>query len=29
MIIRGYLTLGGRPVEDDLKMVRQAGFETE
>ncbi|MGO9121240.1 MAG: biotin synthase BioB [Desulfomonilaceae bacterium] len=29
MIIRGYLTFGGRPVEDDLKMVRQAGFETE
>ena len=28
MIIRGYLTFGGRPVEDDLKMVRQAGFET-
>ncbi len=27
MIIRGYLTFGGRPVEDDLRMVRQAGFE--
>ena len=29
MIIRGYLTFGGRPVEDDLRMVRQAGFEVE
>ena len=27
MIIRGYLTLGGRPAEVDLRMVRQAGFE--
>lgn len=26
MIIGGYLTTGGRAVEDDLKMVRQAGF---
>ncbi len=26
MIIGGYLTTGGRSVEDDLKMVRQAGF---
>jgi len=27
MIIGGYLTTGGRPVEEDVKMVRQAGFE--
>jgi biotin synthase len=26
MIIGGYLTTGGRPVEQDKKMVRQAGF---
>lgn len=26
MIIGGYLTTGGRSVEDDLRMVRQAGF---
>jgi len=26
MIIGGYLTTGGRAVEDDLKMVLQAGF---
>jgi biotin synthase len=26
MIIGGYLTTGGREVEDDLRMVRQAGF---
>ena len=26
MIIGGYLTTGGRAVEDDLRMVRQAGF---
>ncbi len=26
MIIGGYLTTGGRSVDDDLKMVRQAGF---
>jgi biotin synthase len=29
MIVGGYLTTGGRPVEDDLKMVRQAGFTIE
>ncbi len=27
MIIGGYLTTGGRSVEDDLRMVRQAGFD--
>jgi len=27
MIIGGYLTTSGRSVEDDLRMVRQAGFE--
>jgi biotin synthase len=27
MIIGGYLTTGGRAVEDDLRMVREAGFE--
>jgi biotin synthase len=27
MIIGGYLTTSGRAVEDDLRMVRQAGFE--
>jgi biotin synthase len=27
MIIGGYLTTGGRSVEDDLRMVREAGFE--
>jgi biotin synthase len=26
MIIGGYLTTGGRPVEQDVGMVRQAGF---
>jgi len=29
MIIGGYLTTCGRSVEDDLKMVRQAGFEVD
>ncbi|HMK33741.1 MAG TPA: biotin synthase BioB [Desulfomonilaceae bacterium] len=29
MIIGGYLTTAGRSVEDDLKMVRQAGFIIE
>ncbi|MBI4962557.1 MAG: biotin synthase BioB [Desulfomonile tiedjei] len=29
MIIGGYLTTGGRAAEDDLKMVRQAGFEMD
>lgn len=29
MIIGGYLTCGGRPVEQDRKMVRQAGFVIE
>jgi biotin synthase len=27
MIIGGYLTTTGRSVEEDLRMVRQAGFE--
>ncbi len=27
MIIGGYLTTSGRPVEDDIRMIRQAGFE--
>lgn len=27
MIIGGYLTTGGRSVDDDLRMVREAGFE--
>jgi biotin synthase len=27
MIIGGYLTTGGRSMEEDLRMVRQAGFE--
>ncbi|MCL5123824.1 MAG: biotin synthase BioB [Deltaproteobacteria bacterium] len=27
MIIGGYLTTGGRSVEDDLRMVKQAGFQ--
>jgi len=29
MIIGGYLTTSGRAVEDDLNMVRQAGFEMD
>jgi biotin synthase len=29
MIIGGYLTTGGRAVEDDLRMLRQAGFVME
>lgn len=29
MIIGGYLTTGGRDLEDDLKMIRLAGFEME
>jgi biotin synthase len=29
MIIGGYLTSGGRTLEDDLRMVRQAGFVME
>ncbi len=29
MIIGGYLTFGGRVIEDDLRMVRQAGFVME
>lgn len=29
MIIGGYLTTGGRALEDDLKMIRLAGFEIE
>ena len=29
MIIGGYLTTGGRVIEDDLRMVRQAGFVME
>jgi biotin synthase len=27
MIIGGYLTTSGRAVEDDLRMIQQAGFE--
>jgi biotin synthase len=27
MIIGGYLTTSGRSVNDDLKMIRQAGYE--
>jgi len=29
MIIGGYLTSSGRTLEDDLRMVRQAGFVME
>jgi len=29
MIIGGYLTTSGRPLDEDLKMIRQAGFDLE